>query len=451
MNKYKQLTIPEPSIQEPYKDDCLDRTQFGSNLKIIVDYFAESGAVVAIDGRWGTGKTTFIKMWQAQMMKDGYSTVYFNAWESDNLDDPLIAMIGELDILHPVCDKFKSLVSAGSQIAISAGIALLKRLIREYSGLNSSDIRDIGYVIDDAKQVFQSQIVEYTEQKKAFKAFKEALQKYVSSNVGQKPLVFIVDELDRCNPHYAVKVLERIKHLFDIPNIVFVLTINKIELEKSIKGFYGSDEIDASNYLHRFFNIELTLPTPKPDLIVRLLNGHYSLSKTLDSISDERGFFSSTKVLIDCFDIDIRTLERVFLLTQLVGTSLSPNEWNSHYSSVLLLCLIKVTYPEHFRNFEDAKMTHKEAICELDTIFAKRKKTDEYELCHILARFLELLGNDEGLKQFSDFLNNSENEFNSSFDRKRLGETFQHSNSGGHLLLQDVIDKVELNSFVLGQ
>ncbi len=72
------------------------------------------------------------------------------------------------------------------------------------------------------------------------------------------PLVFIVDELDRCRPTFAVEVLERIKHLFNVPNIVFVIAVDRTQLEKSLKTVYG--DIDVTNYLHRFFDFEFHLP-----------------------------------------------------------------------------------------------------------------------------------------------------------------------------------------------
>mgnify|MGYP004689414597 CR=1 FL=1 len=46
---------------------------------------------------------------------------------------------------------------------------------------------------------------------------------------GDKLVVF-VDELDRCNPIYAIKLLERIKHFFDHENIIFVFSVNVKEL-----------------------------------------------------------------------------------------------------------------------------------------------------------------------------------------------------------------------------
>ena len=76
------------------------------------------------------------------------------------------------------------------------------------------------------------------------------------------PLVFIIDELDRCRPTFAIELLERVKHIFDVPNIVFVFGINRDELTKSLVSVYG--EIEAGEYLRRFFDMEFILPERSP-------------------------------------------------------------------------------------------------------------------------------------------------------------------------------------------
>lgn len=67
--------------------------------------------------------------------------------------------------------------------------------------------------------------------------------------------MFFIDELDRCRPTFAIELLERIKHLFDIQNIVFVLSIDKEQLEASTAAAYGS-AINAPEYLRRFIDLE---------------------------------------------------------------------------------------------------------------------------------------------------------------------------------------------------
>ena len=78
------------------------------------------------------------------------------------------------------------------------------------------------------------------------------------AGVSERLKVFIVDELDRCRPTFAIELLERVKHIFDVPALVFVFGINHDELCKSFQSIYG--EIKADTYLRRFFDFEFTLP-----------------------------------------------------------------------------------------------------------------------------------------------------------------------------------------------
>ena len=73
-----------------------------------------------------------------------------------------------------------------------------------------------------------------------------------------RPLVFIIDELDRCRPTFAIELMERVKHIFEVPNLLFIFGINRGEMVKSLKSVYG--DIDGDTYLDRFFDLELSLP-----------------------------------------------------------------------------------------------------------------------------------------------------------------------------------------------
>lgn len=47
-------------------------------------------------------------------------------------------------------------------------------------------------------------------------------------------MVVFIDELDRCKPDYAIRLLERIKHYFGDERITFVLSLNMDELRCQI-------------------------------------------------------------------------------------------------------------------------------------------------------------------------------------------------------------------------
>ena len=114
------------------------------------------------------------------------------------------------------------------------------------------------------KQAPPESLRRYLERRATTDDFRQHLGKLgaeVRKETGQ-PLVFIIDELDRCRPTFAIELLERVKHIFDVPNIVFVFGINRSELVKSLESVYG--EIDAGTYLRRFFDMEFVLPDADP-------------------------------------------------------------------------------------------------------------------------------------------------------------------------------------------
>lgn len=212
--KHIKSRTPEIEIPEdnPFQNDRLERRQLCDILTDVVSFYGQSGCVMAICGDWGTGKTTFVKMWQQHLKCNSFKTLYFNAWSSDYTNDPLMALISELGELSPNSPTINKLASAGARIGLSFASSFIKML----TGI---DARAINEAITEASDIGKEYLKKFADQKNTLYDFKNNLQQYIAENAAQHPVVFFIDELDRCNPHYSVAVLERIKHLFDIPNI----------------------------------------------------------------------------------------------------------------------------------------------------------------------------------------------------------------------------------------
>jgi hypothetical protein len=71
----------------------------------------------------------------------------------------------------------------------------------------------------------------------------------------------LIDELDRCRPDYAISYLETIKHVFDIHGIIFVLAVDRKQLECTAKTTFGT-QLDFPEYYRKFVQREVTLPEP---------------------------------------------------------------------------------------------------------------------------------------------------------------------------------------------
>lgn len=97
--------------------------------------------------------------------------------------------------------------------------------------------------------------------------FRRAIEALAAPQDGSQTgptLLFVIDELDRCRPDYALEILEVIKHFFSTPRIHFVLGVNLDALENSVRARYG-DRIDAEAYLRKFIQVKLELPSELGD------------------------------------------------------------------------------------------------------------------------------------------------------------------------------------------
>jgi hypothetical protein len=70
----------------------------------------------------------------------------------------------------------------------------------------------------------------------------------------------VVDELDRCRPDFALSLLEKIKHLFDVKGVSFVILTDKFQLCDHIAHSYGIRSNDLG-YISKFGDIFCDLPS----------------------------------------------------------------------------------------------------------------------------------------------------------------------------------------------
>lgn len=359
--------IPE----NPFAHDALGRKMYAEILTSVIDSYSTTGCVFAINGKWGTGKTTFVKMWQALLNQKGYKSLFFNAWESDYMEDPLVALVSEVRELNADDSKFKNVASNVGKIILASVSSAVISIVKSKTGIDGDVIRS---AIQEAEGIGKNSLDSYAEQKKTFEEFRQDLQAYIADNAGDKAVVFFIDELDRCRPDYSVKVLERIKHLFDIPNIVFVLSINKQQLGYAIQGFYGSAKLDVDDYLRRFIDIEYEMPQPKMEDVVKYLysqHGFDDFLKHQDRLQyfkreDEPEEFCATATKFsEICNLDIRTLDRIFAICRITLQEMNAN--NYLLPDVLfVLCLMKIRYQDIYFGIVRKKYTVQELLSAIE-------------------------------------------------------------------------------------
>ena len=342
----------KPSPKNPFGADLLNRKQYADVLTQIVKH-AEDGYTLSINADWGYGKTTFVKMWEAMLQSEEYKTIYFNAWESDFVADPMMALIDGLRNGF----KTKDLPAEKLQLAKAFWKTATKlvQLVPQYRivGEIAEAIQEgIGECTED-----NDELQKCTSIKQLVYTFRKQLSDFAKTIDEQKQLIVFVDELDRCRPDYAVQMLERIKHFFAIDNIIFVLSIDKKVLCKSIKAIYGGLEIDTEAYLRRFVDLEFDMPEPDIDLFAKALFDQKEIGKYFttyyDAISGEQRDESLKSTLIDCFlsqSTSLRDVEKYYSRLEIILNSQS-----LPHASVDLIAYLLYLYMFHRDVYEELR------------------------------------------------------------------------------------------------
>ena len=360
--KHKEI-IPDPDI--PFKNCQLSREKYSIPLNSLIETYSE-GFVLAINNRWGSGKTTFIKMWQQNLINQNYKTIYFNAWENDFENNPLIALMGELKSISEKKSeiKFQSVIKKGAILSKSIVPILAKSIANKY--IDSETVKDaISAMTAGTIDLFTNDVNEYNNKKKTISEFKTELSEFISTESNGKPIIFIIDELDRCRPNYSVSILEQIKHFFSIPNIIFILSIDKIQLSHAVRGVYGNIDIDANEYLKRFIDIEYSIPEPKSDLFYKYLYNYYEFDDFFNSPlrtkhrelnKDKELFLKTCEILFSNNNVTLRQQEKIFIQARVSLKTFRDNNYVMP-QIFLLLIFLKIMKFNFYQKIKDKNYT----------------------------------------------------------------------------------------------
>ncbi len=252
--------------------DLLDRNKDVWSFACLCDA-QEGRCSIALDAKWGTGKTFFVQ--HAKMLMESFNPftanltdderntiqsafskikeadndirklqpevcVYYDAWANDNNEDPILSIVYE--ILKSTSQNYSFRIDPDClQSAVSIADFFTGRNFAELAAVLRGN--DLLQEIKNTKGM-HTRVAEFLDS--------------LPIEKGDR-LVIIIDELDRCKPEYAVLLLERIKHYFANDRITFVFSVNIEELQHTVKRFYGAD-FDACRYLERFFDFRISLP-----------------------------------------------------------------------------------------------------------------------------------------------------------------------------------------------
>lgn len=420
MDRYMRLKHIEPSVEpgNPFKNCSTGREGIGEALTSIVQSI-DLGGTIALTGEWGSGKTTFLRMWKQSLEDNHYPVVLLNAWKTEWAEDPLIAVIA---CIRRACEQEESKEALGNLLRIAKGFVQRPRQMFHSIGSAVIDncLGEVSQSIEEQiGQAFENAVNSFDGKEQSMVLLKESLEKLawkVNPESGdRKPLVFIIDELDRCRPDYAVRMLEVLKHFFVVKNIVFVCAVDKKHLEDSICGFYGSEKINASEYLRRFFDLEIGLPLPDYTKFCEHLYDYYQLNDFFESekrlkypifknnAEDFKWFLSSLGIKKR---LSLRQLERITAFTKL---SLRNMPVGTSYYPILSLFVTYLRFFDYqfYTALRDHKWTCQEILDEFQTRYLKlldtkpdpyNPRSDHQAMLFLIGKLIVSYNNDRRAK-----------------------------------------------------
>jgi predicted KAP-like P-loop ATPase len=363
------IEIDEKSI---FLNDMLDREDAIKNLSAIIETTTNS-FVLSINADWGSGKTTFVKLLQTYLKKEkNINSIYFSAWEDDFSKEPLISILGE--VKKYIVDNFPTGSEQSESFEdVKAFVGkVLKRSVPAFLKGITGGVLNFDKDFDDAigaiaESAAKELIDNYLKDKEVMQEFKKSIKDLLSKINDSKPFVIFIDELDRCRPLYAIELLERIKHIFGIDGLVFVLSVDTKQLSESIKSQYGN--IDAKNYLRRFIDMEYSLKNPSIDqFCAYLYRDVYQLHIVLKEkqIKKEDPFeydeLAMLKYLAKSLELSLREIEQVFIELRIIFKTVELRLFELHFRIIVLLVILKMKFPQQYELLKRQSLPEQEII-----------------------------------------------------------------------------------------
>lgn len=305
------------------KLDILQRDEFVKQLERMIENISENkvSTCFAINGKWGCGKTFVLDMLQERLEEkqseqtadNKYFIIRYNSWKYDYYSEPLAAIVAELmttieerTALFPDSEEKQKILGALYGISIVL-LTVFGTVAEVGTGLPLKD--GIKAVIEGCKegQKNYKEKYNYDEYLSLRKAIEEL--NVVLKDLSEKyRILFLVDELDRCMPEYAIKVLERLHHLTEgKTNIITVISMDKDQLKKSVEKIFGIENSDK--YLQKFIQFEVKLDYG--DVSEKITDKHADYIALFDN--DKFPFKEPIEECLQAIfkEVDVRTQEQL--------------------------------------------------------------------------------------------------------------------------------------------
>lgn len=348
--------------------DVLNREEFVTQLVELTETISKTkgNPTLAIDGKWGCGKGFALDMVEERLAliqseetaTDKYFVIRYNCWKYDYYEEPLVAIVAAIS---EAIEEKTSLLDSENQAKVKG---LLKAVGATLFSLTSGAITTATGIyakeaFDVLKNGLQAGKEDYEKMHEfdVYFSFNKALNSLqeVLKELGEHyTIVLMIDELDRCIPAYAVKVLERLHHLTDdVKNVISIIAVNKDSLECSLTNLFGIE--NPAEYLKKIINFSINLDVGKPsEEVFKKYEDYFALfDKELFDFSDSVEEF----IQLIFEDLDIREQEQLVAKAKTVHELLFAEKKDYSFMCMeLLLTVLICVYNNDMWHHSNSRM-----------------------------------------------------------------------------------------------
>lgn len=247
------------------QSDLLNRSTFAHSVTFVLGRVSEEGGlVVAVEGAWGSGKTSLLHMVEEILAalpgKEQPVVVRFNPWLVGDRDSLLRQFLAKISKEVNLADGAKEGKLVAKELKTYSKAFDVLKLVPGAEPW-ASMIKSVVEAVGDASAAVSDHKAPDLEARKV--ALEKALRKF------DRRIIVMIDDVDRLFPAEAFEMIRIIKAVGDLPNLGYLLAWDPLYVGGALKSLKVPF---ARTYLDKIVQVRLPIPPLSLQMRVSLMN-----------------------------------------------------------------------------------------------------------------------------------------------------------------------------------
>lgn len=360
-------------IDIPRKAGAPDLLGVDNYMQALIQFIetCQMPTTIAIQGEWGSGKTSMLNQIRYQLCESGknleadqllpYYGIWINTWQYSLMKSKEETLMA---ILSGLTNEVTKIVEGKHQTQSQAAINKVKNIFSKIAKAGAkAAISQVGInedLVDNVLERDDENVDLLTFKSSLQEAIEKCLELDKKEGNNNRGFIFFIDDLDRIDPPVAVEILELIKNIFEVNHCIFVLAIDYEVVVKGLIPKFGvlteKNEREFRSFFDKIIQLPFSMPVAMYDVNNFLIDSLYHIGylkegKGADAIKDKYSDFALLSV-----GTNPRSLKRLInTLSLLHIISAQKSKLESHTGSDLeslinfgLVC-IQIAYPRVYQ------------------------------------------------------------------------------------------------------